>query len=126
MNTKVSVSIDVPDMNKAISFYVNALGCKKVRDGAKISQLSVDNLNIYLLEKEEGSNPIQQGSASRDYGRHWTPVHLDFSTADIDQVTSSVVEFGGTLEGSESGDWGAISYCADPFGYGFCVVKTVK
>ena len=121
---QVSVSIDVSEMKKAALFYSKALGCKKLRDGSEISVLSADNVSIYLLEKAPGSNPLLAGATSRNYGRHWTPVHLDFSVSDIDQAISLVLEYGGSHEGSEAGEWGAIAYCADPFGNGFCLVKT--
>lgn len=120
---QVSISIDVSDMEKASLFYTNALGCKVLRDGAEITKLSADNVEIYLLNKTPGSNPLISQSASRDYSRHWTPVHLDFNITDIEQAVANVREFGGTHEGSESGDWGTIAYCADPFGNGFCLCQ---
>lgn len=121
---KISVSIDVSDMEKGVLFYSKALGCNKERVGADISELSANNATIYLLNKASGSNPLLSGTASRNYDRHWTPVHLDFSVPDIEQAVSLVLEFGGTKEGSESGGWGSIAFCADPFGHGFCLVKT--
>lgn len=124
MEPKVSISIDVEDMEKAALFYSEALGCKKVRDGEEISVLSANNTNIYLLKKEPGSNPLLAGTASRNYDRHWTPVHLDFVVADIDKALNLVLKNGGSHEGGESGDWGSIAYCADPFGNGFCLVVT--
>ena len=53
---KISVSIDVSDLKKAEAFYVNALGCKKVRDqGSDMVVLSVENCDLYLQEKEAGT-----------------------------------------------------------------------
>jgi predicted enzyme related to lactoylglutathione lyase len=34
-----------------------------------------------------------------------------------------ILALGGSHEGGESGDWGSIAYCADPFGNGFCLIK---
>lgn len=121
---KVSISIDVPDLKKAETFYVEALGCKKVRDqGSDMIVLSVENSKIYLLEKKNGTKPLKSGDAIRDYKRHWTPIHLDFLSENIDELLPKIKEFGGTHEGGENGDWGSIIYCADPFGNGFCVIN---
>jgi len=121
---KISVSIDVSNLKKAEAFYVEALGCKKVRDqGSNMAVLSTENCNIYLQEKEAGTKPLVSSEVVRDYKRHWTPVHLDFLTKDIDVVVERVLQLGGLHEGGESGDWGSIAYCADPFGNGFCVIN---
>ena len=123
---QISISIDVSNMEKALSFYANALACSVQRNGSEISKLSTDNVDIFLLEKASGSNPLPIGTDSRNYDRHWTPVHLDFSVDNIEQSLIAVLEFGGSHEGSESGDWGSIAYCADPFGNGFCLCQITK
>ena len=43
---------------------------------------------------------------------------------DVARSTSEVTRLGGTVEGRESGDWGSLTRCADPFGNGFCLVTT--
>ena len=121
---KISVSIDVSNLKKAETFYVEALGCKKVRDqGSNMVVLSVENSDIYLQEKEPGTKPLLSSSVVRNYERHWTPVHLDFICDNVDQLVSKILDFGGAHEGGDSGDWGSIAYCADPFGNGFCVIN---
>ena len=121
---KISVSIDVSNLKKAEAFYVEALGCKKIRDqGSNMAVLSTENCNIYLQEKEAGTKPLASSEIVRDYKRHWTPVHLDFLTENIDAVVERILRLGGLHEGGESGDWGSIAYCADPFGNGFCVIN---
>jgi len=45
---KISVSIDVSNLKEAETFYVEALGCKKVRDQGRMVVLSVENSDIYL------------------------------------------------------------------------------
>ena len=121
---KISVSIDVSDLKQAETFYVEALGCKKVRDqGANMVVLSVENSDIYLQEKKGGTKPLVSSGVVRDYGRHWTPVHLDFLCENIDEIVAKILKLGGFHEGGESGDWGSIAYCADPFGNGFCVIN---
>ncbi len=121
---KISVSIDVSNLKKAETFYVEALGCKKVRDqGSNMVVLSVENSDIYLQEKEPGTKPLVSSSVVRDYERHWTPIHLDFICDNVDELVSKILKLGGLHEGGESGDWGSIAYCADPFGNGFCVIN---
>ena len=121
---KISVSIDVSDLKLAESFYTGALGCKKIRDqGPDMIVLATENCDIYLQEKEAGTKPLVSSEAVRDYKRHWTPVHLDFLTENIDEVVKNILQLGGLHEGGESGDWGSIAYCADPFGNGFCVIN---
>jgi predicted enzyme related to lactoylglutathione lyase len=121
---KISVSIDVSNLKQAVNFYVAALGCKKVRDqGSNMVVLSVENADICLQEKESGTKPLPTSNVARNYERHWTPVHLDFLCENVDEVVSKILKFGGLHEGGERGDWGAIAYCADPFGNGFCVIN---
>jgi len=121
---KISVSIDVSNLKPAETFYVEALGCKKLRDqGSNMVVLATENCDIYLQEKEEGTNPLLSNDVVRNYQRHWTPVHLDFLTANVDEAVKKILELGGAHEGGESGDWGSIAYCADPFGNGFCVIN---
>lgn len=121
---KLSVSIDVPDLAQSESFYVEAPGCKKVRSqGDDMIVLSTDNAEIYLLKRESGSAPVNKSNITRDYQRHWTPVHLDVLREDVAEVVVRVKHFGGQHEGGESGDWGAIAHCVDPFGNDFCVIN---
>lgn len=121
---KISVSIDVSNLKKAEAFYIEALGCRKVRDqGSTMVVLSVENSDIYLQEKEPGTKPLVSSSVVRDFERHWTPVHLDFICTNVDELVTKILNSGGFHEGGESGDWGSIAYCADPFGNGFCVIN---
>ena len=121
---KISVSIDVSSLKQAETFYIEALSCKKLRDqGSNMAVLSTENCDIYLQEKDSGTKPLMSSEVVRDYKRHWTPVHLDFLTENIDDVVKKIVQLGGLHEGSESGDWGSIAHCSDPFGNGFCVIN---
>lgn len=121
---KISVSIDVSNLKQAEAFYVEALGCKKIRDqGSEMVVLGTENCDIYLQEKEAGSKPVESSEIVREYARHWTPVHLDFLTENVDEVVDKVLQFGGSHEGGESGDWGSIAFCADPYGNGFCIIN---
>lgn len=121
---KITVSIDVSNLVQAETFYIDALGCKKRRghsDG--MSVVSTENCDIYLQEKVAGTKPTPSDEIERNYDRHWTPIHLDFLTENVDDVVKKVLQLGGQHEGGENGDWGSIAYCADPFGNGFCVIN---
>ena len=121
---KISVSIDVSDLKQAETFYTVSLGCKKIRDqGSDMIVLATENCDIYLQEKEAGTKPLTTSDVVRNYHRHWTPVHLDFLTENINEVVKNILQLGGFHEGGDSGDWGSIAYCADPFGNGFCVIN---
>lgn len=121
---KISVSIDVSDLKQAEHFYMEALGCRKLRDqGADMVVLATENCDIYLQEKAAGSKPVATSDVCRSYQRHWTPVHLDFLTQNVDEVVEKVLRLGGLHEGGERGDWGSIAHCADPFGNGFCIIN---
>ncbi len=120
---QVSISIDVPDLAEGEAFYCKALGCSKKRDQGNMCILTAGNTDIYLLKTEAGSKTSSASDAVRSFERHWTPVHLDFGVDDVDEAVSLIKSAGGTVEGQESGEWGAIAFCADPFGHGFCVIK---
>ncbi|HHI91933.1 MAG TPA: lactoylglutathione lyase [Gammaproteobacteria bacterium] len=120
---KISVSVDVSNLKQAETFYIEALGCEKLRDQGGMSVISAGNCDIYLQEKKAGTKPIPLEAVKRDYGRHWTPVHLDFLAENVDEIVEKILQLGGQHEGGESGDWGSIAYCADPFGNGFCVIN---
>ena len=121
--TAVSICIDVSDVDKATRFYAEVLACKIKTRKEGSAELETENSTIHLIQKEERSNPLPIGTAARDYTRHWTPVHLDFHVKDIDRAISLVPEFGGVLEGKQTGDWGVAAFCADPFGNGFCLIN---
>ena len=121
--TKISISIDVPDLQQGEAFYCNALGCSKLRDQGDMCVLKAGNTDIYLLEKAAGSPSSSTSDSQRSFDRHWTPVHLDFGVDDVEKAKALVLESGGKVEGGESGEWGAIAYCVDPFGHGFCLIN---
>jgi putative acetyltransferase len=120
------VNIDVDDLERAIDFYTRALGLRLERrlfDGS-VAEMSGTSSTIYLLAKPVGSAPSQATSGVRDYGRHWTPVHLDFEVIDVAAAVERAVAAGAKLEGGiESFDWGRQATLSDPFGHGFCVLQ---
>jgi len=120
---KISVSIDVSNLKQAEDFYMQALGCTKNRDQGSMAILSTENCDIYLQEKKVGTKPIAWASTVRDYGRHWSPIHLDFLCDDIDTRSAKIVELWGVAEWGESGEWWSIAHFSDPFGNWFCLIN---
>ena len=56
MNTQVSVSIDVSDIELALTFYTKAIGCEFSRKyNDKWQVVTFGGLDFHLQEKESGS-----------------------------------------------------------------------
>ena len=120
------INIDVPNLDAAIEFYQRATELKLARllfEGT-VAELTGASMQILLLHKDSGSSPVPDTSLSRDYRRHWTPVHIDFVVADVDLATAKAVAAGARLEGAvESFAWGRQACLSDPFGHGFCLLQ---
>lgn len=122
MSFKASISIDVADMERALEFYTQALGCEfKARYADAWQVVTSAGLPIHLQQKAAGT--IAAGTHQRDYQRHWTPVHLDFTVMDIRPVCTAIEAHGGSVEGQSFAEQADIAHCADPFGNGFCVIR---
>ena len=120
------VCIDVDDVERGIAFYTQGLGLELGRRfDANWVELDGGPVPIDLLGRSGGTatNP-NPGAPSRDYRRHWTPVHLDFVVDDLDTAVRRATEAGATVEGDTgSYPWGRIARLADPFGHGFCLLE---
>ena len=119
------VNIDVDDLPKAIAFYQQATGLQL---GRRFGSLGVEMLGassaIFLLVKEAGTTASTRTSEVRRYGRHWTPVHLDFVVPELDTAVRRALDAGATIEGDiETHRWGRIAHLADPFGHGICFIQ---
>lgn len=119
---KVSICIDVADLKLGTQFYCEALGCTLEKEHASHNTLSAGGVVIHIAEKDDGSRATPGGEGVRNYGRHWTPVHLDFDVQDVAQSVELVKRLGGVVESEKSGDWGNAAFCADPFGNGLCLI----
>ena len=124
MTVGLLVNIDVDDLERAEAFYVAAFG---LRPGRRFGEHGVELLGatcaIYLLAKPAGSSPAD-GAPPRDYGRHWTPVHLDVVVPDVEAAVARAEAAGAKLEAPvRSQAWGRLALMADPFGHGFCLIE---
>src|SRR5690606_10476554 len=119
-------NIDVPDLATGIEFYSNAIGLKLNRTlDHDVAELTGGSSIVYLLQKDSGSPVSSQLPAagqysqnySRQYARHWTPVHLDIVVEDIQAAKARALAAGALCE-SECVEWMG-SKCitfSDPFG----------
>jgi lactoylglutathione lyase len=119
------VNIDVPDLDAAAAFYVEAFG---FRVGRRMSSAGVELLGagapVYLLPKPEGSPVAETTGARRSYERHWTPVHLDLAVPDVEAARARALAAGATAEGEISDHvWGRMARLADPHGHGVCLIE---
>ena len=120
------VNIDVPALEPAIRFYCDGVGLRLERRlfGGTVAELGGSSSLVYLLEKPPGTPPAPSTRQQRDYGRHWTPVHIDFVVAEFEEAVDRATRAGANLEGGiGSFAWGRIATMSDPFGNGFCLIE---
>ncbi len=119
------INVDVDDLEEGVAFYTAAFGLDVGRRlGAGAVELVGGPVPLYLLEKPEGSAAAPGKGERRAYGRHWTPVHLDFVVDELDEALARALAAGATQEGAvRQAAWGRLALCADPFGHGFCLLE---
>jgi len=118
------VNIDVENLDEATRFYCAALGLRVGRRFEGWIELVGAAAPIYLLPKAAGTAASPKSGEKRHYGRHWTPVHLDFVVTDLERALAAASEAGATVESQiETHAWGRIALLADPFGNGFCLLQ---
>lgn len=122
---RLIVNVDVDDLDRAERFYTAALG---LRVGRRFGEGGLELLGaeapIYLLVARTGTPPFAGAQAVRDYGRHWTPVHLDLAVDDLESAVRRAEEAGAKVEVPiEQHAWGRMAVLADPFGHGFCLLQ---
>ena len=119
------LNVDVPDIAAAESFYTAALGLRAGRRfGSDFVELIGSDAPIYLLNKAAGSAIGPAGGGSRDYRRHWTPIHPDFVVSDIEAAIARATAAGAVQEGETcEAPYGRLAMFADPFGHGFCLIE---
>lgn len=118
------VSIDVPDLEAGLAFYASVFGfVETARPFPTMAILDANNVMVCMHAKPAGTKSSPAGPV-REYGRHWTPVHLDLHVPDLDAVLDRLRAAGGTIE-QEFRSHGPMptAFCSDPFGNGFCVIE---
>src|SRR5437870_3659463 len=127
MACELLVNIDVDDLERAVQFYGDAFGLHVGRRfGSDGAEMLGANAAIYLLLKPPGSSAAKTTAQTRNYARHWTPLHLDFVVDDVEAAVRRAQAAGATLESAITGhDWGRIALLSDPFGHGLCILQFV-
>ena len=124
MSASILVNIDVPELKPAIEFYEAAIGARVVRLlDDDVAEMAYGAATLCLLEKPTGTAATPAGD-TRELGRHWTPVHVDFVVDDIGAAVERALAAGAKRE-SACVEWRG-SKCvtfSDPFGHGFCLIE---
>jgi predicted enzyme related to lactoylglutathione lyase len=122
---KILINIDVPELGPAIEFYQAALGLHVARVlDDDVAELTGASSALYLLQKPAASIPAKNLAHTRQYARHWTPVHIDFVVDNLEESAKRAVSAGARQE-SDCIEWRG-SKCitfSDPFGHGFCLIQ---
>jgi lactoylglutathione lyase len=121
---KLLVNIDVPDLEAATRFYVDAFGFTVGRRmGPIFRELLGAPIPVYLLVKAAGTEPFPSAPARRSVDRHWTPVHLDIAVSDLEASVARARAAGARTESDITNHkWGRMCLLADPFGNGICLL----
>jgi len=99
MKPKISINIDVPDLEKGVAFYAAAVGLVPVhRLGNFAVEMSGAQAPVFLLQKAAATPAFTGATVGRDYARHWTPVHLDFLVDEIEGALGLAVSVGAYAE----------------------------
>jgi hypothetical protein len=60
----------------------------------------------------------------RDFGRHWTPIHLDFIGSNLDEIVGRLCGLGASLDREmQICEYRRMAKMADPFGNGFDLIE---
>jgi predicted enzyme related to lactoylglutathione lyase len=125
MTVRLLVNVDVDDLGRAVAFYRDAFGLRvRRRFGDGAVEMDGASSPLFLLVKEAGTPASAATDQTRDYRRHWTPVHLDVVVDDLERAVERAVAAGAVREGpTREARWGRLAVLADPFGHGFCLVE---
>ncbi len=92
---KLEITIDVDDLNRAVEFYCGGLGLILVEHNPDWARLEFNGQTFWLCPFAAGPH----GTITRDFRRHWTPIHPDFIVDDIDKAVELALAAGGRLDG---------------------------
>ncbi len=125
MTLQVHVYIEVADLERAIDFYMRGLGLKlRRRLDRDWVELQGAAIPIFLLSDRPSIADLGGRRVPRDFERHWTPVHLDFITDDLETAVRAICDAGGVLERDIQVREGyKMGNMVDPFGNGFDLIQ---
>jgi predicted enzyme related to lactoylglutathione lyase len=121
----VHAYVEVCDLERALRFYVAGLGLREFRRlTPRWVELAGARIAIYLLLRPESDFTAGSATLRRDFGRHWTPVHLDFVVDDLQVAVERALTAGGALDRDivDHRYW-RMANLADPFGNGVDLIE---
>lgn len=122
---RILINIDVPDLAAGIAFYADGLGFELQRRlfNGGVAEMLCGTQSIYLIAQAAGTLAIAGQAAVRDYGDHWTPMHLDLVVNDVDTALAKAVAAGARVSAAARDHvYGRLASLRDPFGHGFCLI----
>ena len=123
----VHAYVEVGDLERALRFYVGGLGLRELRRlTPRWVELAGARIPVHLLLRPEPGFTAGSTALRRDFGRHWTPVHLDFVVDDLQAAVERAVTAGGALDRDivDHHHW-RMANLADPFGNGVDLIEFV-
>ena len=120
--------IEVADLEHGIEFYCRGFDLRlKRRLSPRWAELSGAQIPVFLLGGLPSLADLGSLKAERSYQRHWTPVHLDFIVANLDEAVARLEALGAVLDRPiKDREYGRIANLADPFGNGFDVIEFTR
>jgi len=117
--------IEVTDLTLGMEFYCTGLGLSlKKQLSPRWVELEGAGTPIYLLGNRPVDVDLGSTIATRTFGRHWTPVHLDFIVTSLNEMVERLIRYGATLDRDvKDREYGRIANMADPFGNGFDLIE---
>src|SRR3954452_22403073 len=122
---EVHVYIEIDDLDRGVRFYVDGLGLRVLRRlTPRWVELAGAQMPIHLLARPEPTFETGEQVLTKDFARHWTPVHLDFVVDDLEAAVERAMQAGAVLERrvEHPGFW-RLAALADPFGSGFDLIE---
>ncbi len=92
---KLEITIDIDDLDRAVEFYCGGLGLTLVERNPDWARVELNGQIFWLCPFAAGPH----GTITRDFGRHWTPIHIDFIVDDVDKAVERALAAGGRLDG---------------------------
>jgi predicted enzyme related to lactoylglutathione lyase len=129
---KIGISIDVDDIERAVDFYTRGIGLSVVErgsdGGSDWAHLTHEGQTIFIMQLPLGSDAVESAHLPRNYSRHWTPIHLDFVVANLDQAVDQALSAGAKLDRpiQRRDKLADMANMSDPFGNGFDLIQERK
>ena len=120
----VHAYVEVQDTEAGVAFYTSALGLTvRRRLTPRWVELAGARIPIFILGNRPDSFAAGDAEITRDFERHWTPVHLDFIVDELEPWIERVRGAGARVEREERYDTFRMANCSDPFGNGFDLIE---